>query len=86
MRKVNRDGFSSEYKKRHSRGKKKNNSSGFGFDFRSLLLRFILIGNLCLLGLTVWFSLFLPSLNDLENLMGKESTVFFDVDGEVIYR
>ena len=83
MRKVNRDGFSSEYRKRHSRNKKPKKSNVF--DLRILILRLILIGNVFVLACTVWFSLFLPSLDNLDSLMGKESTVFFDTEGEVIY-
>ena len=82
MKKGTRDGFSSEYRRRHNRSKKTKKDS---FSFASFALKFVLFFNILGLIATVWFSLFLPSVTDLENLMGKESTVFYDVNGEVIY-
>lgn len=82
MKKGTRDGFSSEYRKRHKRNHKTKKEK---FSFASLLLQFVLFFNVLGLVATVWFSLFLPSIADLENLIGKESTVFYDVNGEVIY-
>jgi len=82
MKKGTRDGFSSEYRKRHKRKQKSKKET---FSFASFVLKFVLFFNILGLVATVWFSLFLPSVADLENLMGKESTVFFDVNGEVIY-
>lgn len=82
MKKGTRDGFSSEYRKRHNR---KPNSKKFEFCFSTFVLKIALFVNVIGMLATVWISIFLPSVGDLENLMGKESTVFYDVKGEVIY-
>jgi len=83
MRKVSKDGFSSEFQKRHKRNKKAPSLGKLSFSV--LLLRAFLVFNILGLIAAAWFSIFLPSVNDLENLMGKESTVFYDVEGKVIY-